>query len=119
MFYLKEMSYSFDMAEYNFIKSIPADENGYTNDFYNISMEEFVSKALPYFKDSHNGTNLKDGYVPETFFLMINDNRVKVAPNVASVPSVVVRVPNIVETVAHATSMATAPDSTAVIKAIG
>ena len=76
MFYLKEMSYSFDMAEYNFIKSIPADENGYTNDFYNISMEEFVSKALPYFKDSHNGTNLKDGYVPETFFLMINDGTI-------------------------------------------
>ena len=42
MFYLKEISYTFDINEYNFIKSIPADENEYTNDFYDISMEDYV-----------------------------------------------------------------------------
>lgn len=76
MFYLKETSYTFDINEYNFIKSIPADENEYTNDFYDISMEDYISKALPYFKDSHEGKNLKEGYVPETFFLLINDDRI-------------------------------------------
>lgn len=76
MFYLKEISYTFNKKEYEFIKSIPADENGFTNEFSGISMQDFVDRALPHYKDMHDGINMPEGYVPETFFLFINDEEI-------------------------------------------
>ena len=74
MIYLKEAHLEDAEKEFLFVHDMPADENGMTNDWHGVSREEFDSAALPAMISSAKGENLPDGYVPETFlFLWDND----------------------------------------------
>lgn len=72
MFYLKEINYFFDKNEYEFIKSIPAEENGFVNENADISLEDFLYKALPELKKRKDSADMEQG-CGETIFLLIND----------------------------------------------
>ena len=56
--------------EYEFVRAIPEDENGFTNAWNGVSYEEFCEKALPQMLDWTQGKNLPDGFVPETFLFL-------------------------------------------------
>ena len=59
--------------EYLFVRDIPADENGYINDYPDISREDFDS-ALDCLIANSSGEQLPDGYVPATTYFLWDNN---------------------------------------------
>lgn len=74
MIYLKEANLADTETEYQFLKSIPANENGFENKYYDFSYEEFVNTALPQMINFSKGIDLPSGYVPETFYFLWDNN---------------------------------------------
>ena len=56
--------------EYDFVHTLPADENGFTNEWCGVSYETFCEKAIPRMMDWAQGRNLPKGFVPETFLFL-------------------------------------------------
>lgn len=74
MLYLKEANFEDAEKEYEYIRDLPEDENGFMNSDYNISKKDFVEIALPRYINHSKGIDLPDGWVPSTtFFLWNND----------------------------------------------
>ena len=46
MIFLKEANHEDIEKEYLFVKDMPIDENGFTNEWHGISREDFEEKAL-------------------------------------------------------------------------
>ena len=76
MLHLKEASYTDIEQEYLFVRDMPVDENGLTNEWHGISREDFESIALSRMISYSKGINLPDGYVPETFLFLWNDDEI-------------------------------------------
>ena len=77
MLYLREANYEDMEKEFLFVRDMPVDENGMTNEWYGISREEFENKALKQMISSSKGENLPEGYVPETFLFLWNDDEIR------------------------------------------
>ncbi len=74
MIYIKPADYENIEKEWLFVKNIPADENGFINNWPEISREDFEKTALPDMVRFSKGIDLPDWMVPETFlFLWDND----------------------------------------------
>ena len=76
MLYLKELNYDHIDAEYNTIKTFLPDENGFENKYYNVSKEEFEKQVIPKLIKMSKGEELPEGYVPETYFFLWNDDEI-------------------------------------------
>lgn len=76
MLYLKEPNYEDMEEEYLFVRDMPVDENGLTNEWHGISREDFEEKAIVQMIAFAKGENLSEGYVPETFLFLWNDNEI-------------------------------------------
>lgn len=76
MLYLKEANFEDMEKEWLFVKSMPEDENGFTNQWCNISREEFGIKALPDMVRFSKGIDLPDWMVPETFLFLWNEREI-------------------------------------------
>lgn len=76
MLYLKEANYDDIEQEYCFVRDMPVDENGMTNEWSGISREDFEKSALPEMIAFAKGENLPEGYVPETFLFLWNDDEI-------------------------------------------
>ena len=76
MLYLKDANYDDIEKEYLFVKDMPVDENGLTNEWNGISREEFASTALPAMIAYSKGEQLPEGFVPETFLFLWNDDEI-------------------------------------------
>ena len=63
-------------AEYAFVRSVPEDENGFTNEWHDASYETFCEKALPQMMDWSRGENLPKGFVPETFLFLWEEDTI-------------------------------------------
>lgn len=74
MLYLKEANLQDAKAEYAFVREIPADENGFTSKWHGCDWDTFMEKALPEMLDYAVGKNLPEGFVPETFYFLWNDD---------------------------------------------
>jgi predicted acetyltransferase len=73
MLYIKSANYEDIEKEWLFQRSIPADENGFLNDYPDISRKDFDS-ALETVIAQSRGEKLPDGYVPQTvYYLWDND----------------------------------------------
>ena len=59
MLFLKEMNIEDAKKEYIAMTSIPEDENGFVNKFYNVSFEEFVNGIIPTCEKQSKGIDLK------------------------------------------------------------
>ena len=70
MLYIKEANYDDIEQEWQFVRSMPVDENGLTNPYHNISKDDFEQKALPEMIGFAKGENLPEGYVPVTYFFL-------------------------------------------------
>ncbi len=74
MIVLKEANFEDIDKEWEFVKDMPMDENGLTNEWHGISREDFEKKALPRMIKDQKGIELPDWKVPQTFyFLWDND----------------------------------------------
>lgn len=76
MLYCKEANFADMEKEYLFVRDIPADENGFGNSWAGVSREDFAQKALPQMISSSKGENLPEGYVPETFLFLWQDDEI-------------------------------------------
>ena len=56
--------------EWQFVRDMPEDENGLTNEWPGVSREVFRDRALPQMLRFAEGRDLPEGYVPETFFFL-------------------------------------------------
>ena len=75
MLYLKEINFDDIEKEYLFVRDIPFDENGFTNQWHGCTREEFdevVRKRIAYSK----GEDLPEGYVPESFFYLWKEDAI-------------------------------------------
>ena len=76
MLYLKEPNYEDIEKEYLFVRDMPIDENGLTNEWHGISREDFEEKAIGKMIAFAKGENLPEGFVPESFLFLWNDNEI-------------------------------------------
>lgn len=74
MLYCKEANFEDMEKEYQFVREIPADENGFTNPWTGVSREEFAKTALPQMIAASRGENLPEGYVPQTSLFLWEDD---------------------------------------------
>ncbi len=72
MIHIREANFDDIEAEWRLVKSIPADENGYINPWYNVEKENFFS-ALYEMLEAADGIGLPEGYVPETTLFIWKD----------------------------------------------
>ena len=64
------------LREYEFVRDIPVDENGFTNEWHGVSYEAFCEKAIPQMLDWAKGENLPDSFVPETFLFLWDEEEI-------------------------------------------
>ena len=64
------------LKEWRFVRDMPEDENGLTNDWHGVSLEDFAARALPEMLDASRGIGLREGYVPETFCFLWKDDEI-------------------------------------------
>lgn len=76
MLYLKEANYDDIEKEYLFVRDMPIDENGLTNEWHGVSREEFEQKVLKQMIDYSKGLSLPEGFVPETFLFLWRDDEI-------------------------------------------
>lgn len=76
MLYLKEANYEDIEKEFLFVRDMPIDENGLTNEWHGISRADFETKALKQMIAFSKGEDLPEGYVPETFLFLWNDDKI-------------------------------------------
>lgn len=72
--YLKTLNFENAKDAYHFFQNNSSYENGFENQYKNWTYNDFVSKGIKERLDSSIGKNLKDGYVPDTYFLFFDDN---------------------------------------------
>ncbi len=72
MIYLKKLNREDMEKEWQFVRDMPEDENGLTNAYHGVSLEDFQRRVLPEMLSFAEGTGLPEGYVPETFFFLWN-----------------------------------------------
>ena len=77
MLYLKPANFEDLYSEYAYVKEMPIDENGLTNEFHGISKDDFEKIALPQMINWSKGIDLPKGFVPETFFFLWNQENGK------------------------------------------
>lgn len=73
---LKPANYDDLEKEWLFVKNMPEDENGLTNQWHSISREDFEKTALPDMIRYSKGIDLPDWMVPETFYFLWKDENI-------------------------------------------
>jgi len=76
MLYLKEANERDKEMEFLFITNQPPDENGFINFYHGVSKAEFEQKALKEIMAHARGEQLKEGWVPETYFFLWKDAQI-------------------------------------------
>lgn len=76
MLKLKEANFDDIEKEWQFVRDMPEDENGLTNDWPGILREDFEKVALPDMIRFSKGIDLPIGYVPETFLFLWDDDEI-------------------------------------------
>ncbi len=76
MLYLKEINDKDMEKEFLFVRDMPVDENGFTNKWNGITREDFEKIALKEMIAFSKGQDLPDGFVPETFLFLWNDDEI-------------------------------------------
>ena len=76
MLYLKKINLDDVDEEYKAIQIMPKDENGFENEFYNVSKEDFKNIVIPRLLRNSEGLDLPEGYVPQTYYFLWDDDRI-------------------------------------------
>ena len=75
MLRLKEFNLVDIKEEYEALQQIPS-QNGFENDYYGCSFDEFKERYAKELIDNSKGINLKPGYVPGTCYFLWDDDKI-------------------------------------------
>lgn len=77
MIYLKKANLEDAKKEYELTQKIPTEENGYRNQSFGVSYDDFIIEVIPRWLRYDKGIDLDDGHVPSTcYFLWVDDTPV-------------------------------------------
>lgn len=76
MLYLKEANLEDWQKEYEAIKQMPKNENGFENEYYDKTEEEFKDQVIPELINHSKGIGLPDGYVPDTYYFLWDNDKI-------------------------------------------
>ena len=76
MIFLKKACMEDMKKEWQFVRDMPEDENGLINKYHGVSREMFRDRALPEMLAFSEGKDLPDGYVPETFLFLWDEDTI-------------------------------------------
>lgn len=76
MLCLKKANAEDAQEEFAFIRQTPADENGFTNPYYDVTEQEFAEVTLPAILNYEQGIGLPEGFVPETSFFLWDEDKI-------------------------------------------
>lgn len=76
MLYLKKLNSEDIDEEYRAIKSIPANENGFENKYYDVTKDQFENEIIPKLLRNSQGLDLPEGYVPDTYYFLWDDDKI-------------------------------------------
>lgn len=60
--------------QWEYVTTLPADENGLTNPYEGVSLEEYERVVLPELMMHENPINMPDWFVPETYYYLWDDD---------------------------------------------
>lgn len=76
---LKQLSLENDLAEYEMLQDIAANENGFTNEAKSMSYEQYKRWIVAQ-DDYSNSKNLPENFIPQTtYFLYVNNHPIGLA----------------------------------------
>ena len=75
MIYLKKLNKADAKKEFDFLVKLKP-ENGFENEYYNMSYNEFLNTSIQERLNSSNSINLKKGYVPDTYFFLYDNEQI-------------------------------------------
>lgn len=70
MLELRKMNYIDIRPQWEYVTALPADENGLTNPYEGVSLEEYERVVLPELVMHENPINMPDWFVPETYYYL-------------------------------------------------
>ena len=70
MLELRKMNYEDTLAQWEYVTALPTNENGLTNNYEGVSLEEYKNHVLPELMMHENPVNMPDWFVPETFYYL-------------------------------------------------
>ncbi len=73
MLELRKMNYQDTFEQWKYVTTLPANENGLTNNYEGVSFEEYKERVLPELMMHENPVNMPDWFVPETFYYLWDD----------------------------------------------
>ncbi len=73
MIYLKKLNFEDAKIQYEFLKQLPP-ENGFMNDYYHVTFEDFFNVHIQNNIDQSFGIGLETNRVPSTWFFLYDDN---------------------------------------------
>ena len=76
MLTLKLINVEDGIKEYEAIKKIPKIENGFENEDYDVSEEEFINEVIPKRINNSQGIDLLEGRVPDSYFFLWDDDEI-------------------------------------------
>ena len=76
MIKLKALNIEDAEKEYEAIKKIPHEENGYMNNLYDNTYEEFVNESIPRLTKRSKGIDLPEDCVADTYFFLWDDDTI-------------------------------------------
>ncbi len=71
---LRELSMENDIAEYNMLQDIDANENGFTNEVKGMTFEQYKEWLIKQ-NDYSKSKNLPDNFIPQTTYFLYVDNQ--------------------------------------------
>lgn len=76
MIYLKLANLEDAKAEYEALQKIPMSENGFRNEYTNMTEDEFKEKALAKIIANSKGEDLPEGYIPFSIYFLWDDDKI-------------------------------------------
>ena len=70
MLELRKMNYEDAVEQWRYVTSLPANENGLTNPYEGVSLEEYMDSVLPELMMHEHPINKPDWFVPGTYYYL-------------------------------------------------
>lgn len=74
MLALRKMNYEDVIEQWKYVAALPTDENGLTNPYEGVPLEEYRDSVLPELMMYENPINMPDWFVPETYYYLWDDD---------------------------------------------
>lgn len=71
---LRKINLKDAVDQWEYTTALPEDENGLTNPYHGVSLEEYMESVLPTLISYENPVNMPDWFVPETYYYLWDDD---------------------------------------------